>query len=62
MVHNQSYEKQVSSTVPKTFTQPKFVSASAVASTAGANVQITYEMSDEELLAMTLEFEKKNPQ
>ncbi len=62
MVSNQSYEKQVSSIVPKTFAQPKFVSASEVANTAPKNVQRTYEMSDEELLAMTIEFEKKCPQ
>ncbi len=62
MVDHHSHQKQASSIAPKTFGQPKFVSAAMVASSARTNVQIIPEISDEELLAYTIEFEKKNPQ
>jgi hypothetical protein len=62
MVDDHSYEKQASSIVPKSFDQPKFVSAAMMATSARTNVQMMPEISDDELLAMTIEFEKKNPQ
>ena len=62
MFDHNSYEKQAPSIVPTSFDQPKFVSAAMMASSARANVQTIPEISDEELLAMTIEFEKKYPQ
>ncbi|CAF1231860.1 unnamed protein product [Rotaria sordida] len=62
MVDHHAHEKQASSIVPKSFDQPKFVCATMMASSARINVQIIPEISDEELLAHTIEFEKKNPQ
>jgi hypothetical protein len=62
MVEHQSHKKQASNIVPKSFDQPKFVSAAMMASSARTNVQIIPEISDEELLAYAIEFEKKNPQ
>jgi len=62
MVDHHSCEKRVPSIVPKSAVQPKFVSAAMMTSSARTNVQIIPEISDEELLAYTIEFEKKNPQ
>lgn len=62
MVNHDSYEKQHSSTVSKSFNQPKFVSAAMMIGSARTNIQMVPEISDDELLAMAIEFEKKNPQ
>ncbi|CAM4844286.1 unnamed protein product [Rotaria magnacalcarata] len=62
MVDHHSHENKISSTVSKSFDQPKFVSAAIMASSARTNVQMIPEISDEELLAMAIEFEKKYPQ
>ncbi len=42
--------------------QSKFVSAADVLANARRNVQMMPEISDEELLQMAIEFEKKHPQ
>ncbi|CAF4868051.1 unnamed protein product [Rotaria sp. Silwood1] len=60
MVDHHVHEKQASTIVPKSFDQPKFVSAIVMANSARTNVQIIPDISDEELLAYTVEFEKKN--
>ena len=62
MVDHDSYKKQHSSTVSKSFNEPKFVSAAMMISSARTNIQMVPEISDDELLAMAIEFEKKNPQ
>ena len=62
MVDHHSRLTQASSVVSKSFDQPKFVNATMMASGTRANVQIIPELSDEELLAYAIEFEKKNPQ
>jgi nanoRNase/pAp phosphatase (c-di-AMP/oligoRNAs hydrolase) len=62
LIDHHSHEKQASSIVTKSFAQPKFVSAAMMASSTRKNVQIIPEMSDDELLAAAIEFEKKNPQ
>jgi hypothetical protein len=56
MVDRHSYEKQASSIAPK------FISAAKITSSTRTNVQMIPEISDDELLAMAIEFEKKNPQ
>ncbi len=56
MVDHHSHEKQAQSIAPK------FISAAMMASSARTNVQMIPEISDDELLAMAIEFEKKNPQ
>ena len=62
MVDNHSFDKQASNVISKSFDQPKFVSAAVAASSARTNIQTIPEISDDELLAMTIEFEKNNPQ
>ncbi|CAF1224531.1 unnamed protein product, partial [Rotaria magnacalcarata] len=62
MVDHHSHENKISSTVPKSFDQPKFVSAAIMASSVRTSVQMIPEISDEELLAMAIEFEKKYSQ
>jgi hypothetical protein len=57
-----SCEKQAPSVVPKSFDQLKFVTASMMATSDRKNVQMMPEITDDELLAMAIEFEKKNPQ
>lgn len=42
--------------------QPKFYAATEMAANASANVHTMPEISDEELLAMTIKFEKEHPQ
>ena len=62
MVDHDSYGKQHASTVSKSFNQPQFVSAAMMIGSARTNIQMMPEISDDELLAMAIEFEKKNPE
>lgn len=61
-VDHHSHQKQAPSIVSPSLDQPKFMSATMMMnSSARANVQIMPELSDEELLAYAVEFEKNNP-
>lgn len=62
MIEHHLQEKDIPSMAPEASDQPKFISASMMANTIRNNMQAIPEITDEELLAMTLEFEKKNPQ
>jgi hypothetical protein len=62
MVNHHSSEERGPNLAPKSFDGPKFVSAAAIAANARTNVQMMPEISDQELLEMAIEFEKKHPQ
>jgi hypothetical protein len=62
MVEYSSCEKRVPSVVPKSVVQPKFVSAAEMAANARTSIQTMLEISDEELLQMTLKFEMEHPE
>lgn len=61
MIEHHLQEKETS-IVLKSPDQPKFISASTMVNTIRNNAQAIPEITDEELLTMTLEFEKKHPQ
>ncbi|CAF0869990.1 unnamed protein product [Adineta steineri] len=62
MLDHHSKIEQGPIVVPKSFDKPKFVSAADMIDNARANMQAILEISDEELLAMAVDFEKKYPQ
>ena len=62
MIEHHLQEKETSNIVRNSSDGLKFINASTMVNTARNNVQTIPEITDEELLAMTLEFEKKNPQ
>ena len=62
MLNHHTREEQASNLVPKSFDQPKFVSAAAMITNVRTSVQMMPEISDEDLLEMAIEFEKKHPQ
>lgn len=62
MINHQSCENQSTVAVPRPFDRPRFVSATTVANCTRTVVEIMPEMTDEEILAHTIEFEKKHPQ
>lgn len=55
-------EEQTPGQISKDCNQVGFVSAAKMVNNVRANVQMIPELSDEELLQMTIEFEKKYPQ
>lgn len=57
-----SQKEQLSSISTRSTSQPIFVSATTMAANARTNIQMMPEISDDELLAMAIEFEKKYPQ
>jgi hypothetical protein len=62
MIEHHLQEKETSNIVRNSSDELKFINASTMVNTARNNVQTIPEITDEELLAMTLEFEKKHPQ
>ena len=62
MLNHHTCEEQASNLAPKYFDQPKFVSAAAMITNVRTSVQMMPEISDEDLLEMAIEFEKKHPQ
>jgi len=62
MADQHSREEKNPNQISKSFNQVKFVSAADMVGIARTTVQIIPELSDEELLQMTIEFEKKYPQ
>lgn len=62
MVDHHSCKEKPLNVIAKTTDQPKFISAAEVAIKTHTNIQAMPEISDEELLMMALEFEKKHPQ
>jgi hypothetical protein len=61
MVEHSSCEKRVPSVVPKPAIQPKFVGAAEMTANTRTSLQTMPEISDEELLEMTLKFEMEHP-
>ncbi|CAF3756687.1 unnamed protein product [Rotaria magnacalcarata] len=62
MVDRQSSEECVPKIAPIRFDPPKFVSAAVVAATSRSSVSRMPEISDEELLEMTIKFEMDHPE
>jgi hypothetical protein len=62
MTDHHSCKERAENVPSKSIDQPKFVSAAEIAVKARENVQMMPEISDEELLEMAIEFEKKHPQ
>ena len=62
MVNHESCEKLFPSVDPKSIVQPKFVSAAEVAANARPIIQMSSEISDEELLEMAIKFELEHPE
>lgn len=62
MIEHRIQEKEISTIAPNSCDQSKFISASVMVNAIRNNIQPIPELTDEELLAMTLDFEKKHPQ
>lgn len=62
MSHHQSCENQSTATIPKPVDQPRFVSAATVIGCTPKTIKTLAEMTDDEIIAYTIEFEKKHPQ
>lgn len=62
MIDHHLGEKQTSNEISTSFNRVEFVSAAKMVSNVSTNVQMIPELSDNELLRMTIEFEKKYPQ
>ncbi|CAF1202288.1 unnamed protein product [Adineta ricciae] len=62
MLDHHSHKEQVSNLNANAFDKPMFVSAAEFAAHARTSSQAIPEISDEELLKMAIEFEKKHPQ
>lgn len=62
MTDHHSFEERTANIISKPINEPKFVSATELAAKTRPNVQMLPEISDEELLEMTIKFEKEHPQ
>ena len=62
MLDHHLNKEQASNFTANAFDKPKFVSAAEFVAHAGTNCQGIPEISDQELLKMAIEFEKKHPQ
>ena len=61
-IRHQLNEEEVTDTILKAIDAPRFVSASKMINNSCANANVIPEISDEELLEMTIKFEMENPQ
>jgi hypothetical protein len=62
MVDRPLCEERVPNAAPRSVVQPKFVSAAGMVANSRTTVQMTPEISDEELLEMAIKFDMEHPQ
>ena len=61
MFEHHSNKDQSPIVAPKCFDKPRFISAAEMVGSARTVIEIIPELSDKELLAMAIDFEKKYP-